>query len=58
MIFYVDAKRKEESNDKYREICTFHSKELTDLAINNLSTACPNWNFKTRRYNVGGFAIK
>lgn len=58
MIFYVDAKHKEESSDKYREICVFHSKELADLAINNLSTACSNWDFRTRRYNVGGFAIK
>ena len=58
MIFHVDAKRKDESDDKYREICTFHSKELADLAISNLSMACPNWDFKTRNYTVGGFAIK
>lgn len=58
MIFYIDAKRIEEPDDKYREICIFHSKELADLAVSNLTTACPNWNFKTRRYKVGGFAIK
>lgn len=58
MIFYVDAKRSDEPDNKYREICVFHSKELADLAIGNLSVACPNWNFKTRHYSVGGFAIK
>lgn len=58
MIFYVEAKHKEESNDRYRDICSYHSKELANLAVKNLETACPNWDFKTRDYKVGGFAIK
>ena len=58
MTVYVEAKRNSEPDTKYRSVCTFHSDELADLAVRNLRIACPNWNFKTKGYSVGGFAIK